>query len=78
MPSLNRVGTSNRYTGDIYRTTGAPFNAYDHLRLEVIAAGTASFEFTSASTATFAYALDGVSQSKSITRQVFGTPTACQ
>ncbi len=78
MPSLNRQGTTSRYSGEIYRTTGAPFNAYDRARLLVISAGSASFDFTGASTATFTYTLDGVTQSKAITRQVFSAPTTCR
>ena len=78
MPSLNRQGTSSRYSGDLYRTTGSPFSAYDRSRLAVIPAGTASFEFTGASAATFTYTLEGMTQSKAITRQVFAAPTGCR
>lgn len=78
MPSLNRQATTSRYSGEIYRTTGAPFNAYDRARLQVIPAGSASFDFAGASTATFTYTLDGVTQSKAITRQVFAAPTTCR
>jgi hypothetical protein len=78
MPSLNRVGTGSRYAGDMYRTTGTPFSAYDPSRLTVIPAGTASFEFTGGSTATFTYSVDGFTQAKSITRQSFGAPTLCR
>ena len=78
MPSLNRQPTGSTYSGDIYRTTGAPFSNYDRSRLAVIAAGTASFEFTGASAATFTYTLDGATQTKSITRQSFGAPTLCR
>jgi hypothetical protein len=41
--------------------------------------GTASFTFADGNNATFAYTVNGVSQSKPITRQVFRAPgTLCQ
>lgn len=78
MSNLARTGTGHRYVGDIYRTNGAPFNSYDPARLSVTRAGSATFEFSGASAGTFTYTLDGVTQSKAITRQVFSTPTACR
>ncbi len=78
MSSLTRSGPGQRYSGDIYRTGGAAFGAYDPARLSVTPVGTASFDFTGASTATFTYTLDGVTQSKEIVRQVFSAPTSCR
>jgi hypothetical protein len=41
--------------------------------------GTATFSFANGNAAQFAYTVNGVSQSKQITRQVFRTPgTVCQ
>ena len=43
------------------------------------AAGTAAFAFEDGSNATFTYTVDGVTQSKRITREVFAPPgTACR
>ncbi len=41
--------------------------------------GTATFTFGDGNNATFAYTVDGISQIKSITREVFASPgTVCQ
>ena len=74
------------YTGDLYRTTGPAFNAVPFNPAMVVATkvGTATFTFTDGNSATFHYDITGVgpapvSQSKSITREVFTAPgTTCQ
>jgi hypothetical protein len=69
------------YSGKIYRTSGPPFNAvpFDPTLVQTQEAGTASFTFTDGNDATFDYTLDGVTQEKRITRQIFQTPgTVCQ
>jgi hypothetical protein len=69
------------YAGKLYRTTGPPFNAspFDPAKVTAQEVGTATFTFTDGNNATFAYTLDGVTQSKAITRQVFVDPgTVCQ
>lgn len=79
MPGMQRVAGTLRYTGDVYETSGAPFSAYDPARLGFARVGSATFESTGASTATFSYTVDGLSRSKAITRQVFAArPTVCQ
>ena len=41
--------------------------------------GTATFTFTNGNNATFAYTVNGVSQTKTITREIFRPPgTMCQ
>ena len=41
--------------------------------------GTTTFTFTDGNSATFAYTVNGVSQTKTITREIFRPPgTACQ
>lgn len=80
MPEGRRGGTG-AYSGKLYRTTGAPFDAspWDPARVRVSEVGEATFTFSGADQGTFAYVLNGVSQSKPITRQVFSTPrTVCQ
>ena len=65
--------------GDIHRTSSAPFNAYDPSRFGVALAGTGTFTFTDANNGTFSYTIDGVTQSKPITRYVFAAPlTPCR
>src|SRR4029079_291562 len=60
------------YTGTLYRTTGPAFNAlpFDPSRVTATPVGSATLTFASGNTGTFAYTVNGVSQSKSITRQV--------
>ena len=69
------------YQGTLYRTTGPPFNAVPFLPANVglNQVGTITSTFTNGNAATFAYTVNGVTQSKSITRQVFRAPgTVCQ
>jgi hypothetical protein len=71
-PDARRT-TGNTYTGPLYRTTGPAFSSatFDPSRIVVTPVGTATFSFTAASAGTFAYTVDGISQVKPITRQVF-------
>jgi hypothetical protein len=69
------------YTGTLYRTTGPAFNAVPFLPANVAATpvGTLALTFHSGNSATFAYTVNGVTQSKPIVRQVFDNPgTACR
>jgi hypothetical protein len=69
------------FTGTLYRTTGPAFNALPFSPSQVVATpvGTLTLSFASGNSATFAYVVNGVSQTKSITRQVFRAPgTLCQ
>jgi hypothetical protein len=74
------------YTGDLYQTTGPPFNSVPFSPASVVATkvGTATFTFTDGNNATFAYTVKlssspQVSQAKAITREVFTAPgTVCQ
>ncbi len=55
--------------------------AADSIKSELteVAQTAATFTFTDGNTGTFAYTVDGTTQSKPITRQVFRTPgTACR
>jgi hypothetical protein len=69
------------YTGDLYIPSGSWFGNYDTGRFVVgSSVGRATITFTSAGTATLAYTINGVSGTKSISRQGFGpqdpTPVA--
>ncbi len=69
-----RTGTDT-YSGTLYQTTGPAFNvAFDPARVVSTPVGTATFTFTDADNATFAYTVNGASGSKAITRQVFASP----
>lgn len=78
--TLIKVGTRT-YAGALDATTGPPFNAepFDPLRVTHSPAGNATVTFTDGANATFTYTLNGVTQTKLLTRFVFRTPgTVCQ
>jgi hypothetical protein len=69
------------YSGDLFTTTGPPLSAVPFNPGAVVetTVGTATLTFADGNSATFAYSVNGVSQTKPITRQVFTAPgTLCQ
>ncbi|HEX4782511.1 MAG TPA: hypothetical protein VH301_17265, partial [Usitatibacter sp.] len=66
----------NSYSGDLFRTTGPSFDSATWVSGNVVATkvGTAAFTFSDKDTGTFDYTVNGVSQSKPIVREVFGSP----
>ena len=80
MSEGRRTGT-NTYTGQLYRTTGPAFDSavWNGSAVKATAVGTATFTFSDANNGTFAYTVNGVSATKTITRQVFSSPaTVCR
>lgn len=76
---------SGVYTGDLFRTTGPPFNAMPWGPFDPKSVGSATFTFVDGNNASFDYTVklddmaSPVRQVKAITRQVFTAPgTACQ
>ncbi|HZI82771.1 MAG TPA: hypothetical protein VFF44_02600 [Casimicrobiaceae bacterium] len=69
----------NTYSGALYTTTGPAFNAVPFNPASVIATavGNGTLTFTDANDGTFAYTVNGISQVKNITRQVFGPLPTC-
>ena len=68
------------YAGTLYRTTGPAFNAVPFNSASVVptAVGMATISFTDGNTGTFAYTVNGVSQIKAVTREIFsGSGTVC-
>ena len=65
--------SANTYSGALYRTTGTPVigATYNPASLVVTQAGTLSLTFTDANTATMTYTVDGLTQTKAITRLPF-------
>ena len=68
-----------------YRLTGPPFSAMPFPPLGSpggatgVGVGSASFNFIDGDAATFTYTVNGLTQSKTITREVFTSPgTVCQ
>jgi hypothetical protein len=69
------------YSGTLYRTTGPPFNSvpFDSTAVTGTAVGTATFTFADGNTGTFDYTVNGITQTKAITREVLVDPgTVCQ
>jgi hypothetical protein len=68
------------YSGILYTGTGPPYSAaFDPSKVAPMPVGSATITFSDGNHATFAYTLNGVSQAKAITRQVFVAPgTVCQ
>jgi hypothetical protein len=72
---------SGSYSGALYRTTGPAFSAnpWNPSQVTVSSVGSATFSFSDANNGAFAYSVDGISQAKPITRQVYSTPaTTCR
>jgi hypothetical protein len=71
--------SAGAYSGTLYATTGPPFSAmpFDPSQVQASAVGSATLTFDDPGNGTFAYAVNGVSQTKAITRQVFGSLPAC-
>lgn len=68
LPSGSWTST-NRYVGPLYVTAGPPFSGpFDSSRVQTRQVGTATLTFSGANNGTFAYSVDGVSGTKSITR----------
>jgi hypothetical protein len=71
------IGT-NRFTGTLYRTTGPSLGApFDPGQVQRIAVGTGTLAFTDGDNGTFSYTVNGVSQTKTITRFAFGALPTC-
>jgi hypothetical protein len=74
--------TSNgNYTGTLYRTTGPAFDTakWNAASVSTVAVGTVNLAFSDANNGVFSYTLNGVSQSKPITREVYSSPaTVCR
>ena len=69
------------YSGTLYRTTGPAFNAvpFNPASVAATSVGAATFTFSDGNDASFAYTVNGVSQTKAITREVFANPgTTCR
>jgi hypothetical protein len=79
-PRLERAA-GDTFTGPIYRTTGPAFSAnpWNPSGVAATQVGAATLAFSGPDAGTFSYTVQGVAQSKAITRQVFGAPvTVCR
>jgi hypothetical protein len=68
-----RKTSGNNFTGTLRRTTGPPFSTmpYPASQVQQAVVGSASFTFSDASSGRFDYTVNGVTQSKNVTRLVF-------
>jgi hypothetical protein len=64
------------YGGTLYQTNGAPFNAFVP-PVTLTPVGTGTLSFTSATSGTFTYTVNGSTQTKNIVPQIFRTPPSC-
>lgn len=71
--------STNTFSGTLYQTRGPAFDASPFVAANVIETpvGFGTLTFSDASNGTFAYTLNGISQSKAVTRQVFGPLPTC-
>jgi dienelactone hydrolase len=67
------------FRGTLYESMGPPFYAdpFDPGAVVATPVGSGTLSFTDADNGTFAYVVNGISQSKSITREVFGPVPTC-
>jgi hypothetical protein len=78
--NVAKVGPGT-YSGTLYRTTGPAFNTpqWSPAAVGATPVGSVTLAFGDASNGTFTYTVNGVSQSKPISRQVFSSPaTVCR
>ncbi len=70
---------ANTYTGDLLETRGPAFNAVPFVPSAVTrhGVGSGTLTFSDANNGSFAYTVNGVAQTKAITRQVFGVLPVC-
>jgi hypothetical protein len=69
----------NTFSGTLYQTSGPPLDAvpFDPARVQRMAVGSATLTFADGNNGTFAYTVNGIAQTKAITRQVFGALPTC-
>jgi len=67
---------NNTYQGDLYRTAGPAFNAaaFDPGAVVSTPVGTMSLNFDDMNSPSLTYTVNGVTQTKTLTRQVFANP----
>ena len=76
--TAERSGT-NIFAGTLYRTTGPAYSAvpFDPAQVQRVPVGGGALTFSDSSNGSFAYVVNGIAQTKSITRQVFGPLPTC-
>lgn len=69
---------ANTWSGTIFQTRGPAFSAvpWNPSQVTATAVGSGTLTFTDADNGSFAYTVNGVSQTKAITRQIYATPAS--
>jgi len=78
--SVEKTGNAT-YSGTLYRVIGPAYSAspWDPAKVLRTAVGQVSFVFSDANNGTMTYTVDGITQSKAITREVYASPaTVCR
>jgi hypothetical protein len=78
--NVEKTGNAT-YSGVLYRVAGPAYSAspWDPARVLRTPVGQVSFAFSDANNGTMSYTVDGITQTKAITRQVFASPaTVCR
>jgi subtilase family protein len=65
------------YEGKLLQAHGSPFYAFNPATFSYSVVGTGTLTFGDANNGTFEYTVNGTTQTKNITRQVFGAQPAC-
>ncbi len=67
------------YSGTLYQNTGPAYNSlpFNPALVRGVVVGTGTLTFTDLNDGTFAYTVNGITQTKTITRQVFGQLPTC-
>jgi len=70
---------ASTFTGTLYRTTGPAFSAvpFDPVLVQRDPVGAATLTFADGNNGSFAYTVDGIAQTKPITREAFGPLPTC-
>ena len=78
--TATRTAGTDTYTGTWFQTHGPPFSAspFDPAQVTRTAVGTGTLAFADANDGTFTYTVNGITQTKAITRQVFGNVPTCR
>jgi hypothetical protein len=76
--TAEKTGT-NTYAGKLYETRGPAFNAvpFSSSLVQVIEVGDGTLTFSDVNNGTFRYKVNGIEQTKTLVRQVFGTVPVC-
>jgi len=77
--TASRLGNNNVFSGTLYETRGPAFNTvpFDSKAVTYHAVGTGTLDFSDANNGTFTYNVNGIAQSKPVTRTVFGNLPIC-